>query len=240
MPRGRLDPHRNFKINGPAGFSRSTDPRLRAIAEKACRAGPPAAQDSGDVNIVNDTGNDHLRRVYAAGRFRDYLGFGLLHRRDQGLTVKVLAKTPPARASVDRLNRQSRFTFLRRTVVIPTGFDCSMAQQTHHNTIIEPYFHTRTLLSAPEYPIASCYDISVIPRYCTETHLLQRRQQLLQGHVRRRRFLQFTGEAFLHRRADLYLSGAAIATNGIYAATGYPIECGNPTGSCIGNSAESA
>src|SRR5262249_19584491 len=120
-----------------------SDPRLRAIAAQACRPTLPGAGESGDVNIVNNTG----RTIYVgftpqAGSSITW-GSGCLSPI-KGLTVEVRPNTACQAAVTDHVaNPGSRFCAATSLPPVssgmpPIGLDCSMAQQ-NHQTLIETY-----------------------------------------------------------------------------------------------------
>src|SRR5271169_3849651 len=140
-----------------------SDPRLRAIAEKACRPGSVGAAEAGNVNIVNNTGNAiYVGFTPQAGSSITW-GSGCLSPI-KGLTVEILANTTCQAAITDSVaNPGSRFCAATSLPpgTPPVGLDCSMAQQ-NHETLIEPYFQPAPCFG-PGTGNCIWYDVSVIP-----------------------------------------------------------------------------
>jgi hypothetical protein len=211
-----------------------TDPRLRAIAEKACQPALFGSQGRGDVNIVNQTGKTiYVGFTPQAGSSITW-GSGCLSPI-KGLTVKILANTTCEASATDSIaNPGSRFC--AALSVSPTGLDCSMAQQ-NHQTIIEPYFEPAPCFGAGT---SNCiwYDISVIPTYCTDNTPYGSKNSDWQSDS-----CAYTGGASYNIPVTLACTGSVPEptftckgppfTNGAYAAAGYPSKCGNPAGMCI-------
>jgi hypothetical protein len=197
-----------------------SDPRLRAIAEKACQPNLQAAE-AGNVNIVNNTGNAiYVGFTPQAGSSITW-GSGCLSPI-KGLTVEILNNTTCQAAVTDSVaNPGSRFC--AATSVGSSGLDCSMAQQ-NNQTLIEPYFQPSPCFG-PGTSNCIWYDISVIPATCTDSdwHANQCAGQ---------------GGAAYNLPVTLSCSGEPTftcqgPTNGTYGTANYPSNCGNPNATCI-------
>jgi hypothetical protein len=205
-----------------------SDPRLRAIAEKACQSGVRAAATS-SVNIVNNTG----KTIYVG--FTPQAGSAITWgsgcaATSSNLTV-MIANSGACSATVTDSNADPGSRFCAASTLPSTGFlDCSQAQSFNY-TIIEPNFQPDCKFGTTTYPSCIFYDISVIPSNCVDS-LFNAANQYCNG----------TGGASYNLPVQLSCSGeptftcqGPIYTTGIYAPTGYPSMCGNPSASCIGN-----
>jgi hypothetical protein len=141
-----------------------SDPRLRAIAEKACHPGSLGAAEAGNVNIVNNTGNAiYVGFTPQAGSSITW-GSGCLSPI-KGLTIEIPnGGTCQATVTDSVANPGSRFC--AATKAGASGLDCSMAQQ-NNQTLIEPYFQPSPCFG-PGTSNCIWYDISVIPANCTD------------------------------------------------------------------------
>ncbi len=211
-----------------------SDPKLRAIAQQACRPGLATAQESGDVDIVNNTGNTiYVGFMPQAGSVISW-GSGCLSPI-KGLTVKVLADTTCQASVTDQVaNPGSRFC--AAMTVPPTGLDCSTAQQTHQ-TLIEAYFQPAPCFG-PGTGNCIWYDTSVIPLDGLEpgcsaiTTCDNAAWQLNQ--------CKCAGGASYNLPVKLSCSGEPTLTcqgprSSKYGSENYPSQCGNPNGTCVGN-----
>ncbi len=202
------------------------NPRLRAIAEKACQPGLLAAE-AGNVNIVNDTG----KTIYVG--FAPQSGSSITWSADcgkpiRGLTVKIPDRgTCRAAATASVASPGSRFC--AATTVGASGLDCSLAQQ-NNQTLIEPYFQPGPCAGYDTGCI--WYDISVIPHNCTDAAWSSN-------------YCAGTGGAAYNLPVRLTCAGRLPEptytckgppfTSGDYAAAGYPRNCGNPLAACFGD-----
>ena len=198
-----------------------SDPRLRAIAEKACRPGSLGAPEAGNVNLVNNTGNAiYVGFTPQAGSSITW-GSGCLSQI-KGLTVEILNGATCQAAVTDSVaNPGSRFC--AATTAGASGLDCSMAQQ-NNQTLIEPYFQPSPCFGAGT---SNCiwYDISVIPANCTD------------GDWHNNQCANKGGAAY---NLPVMLSCPGEPTficrgpaNGTYGTANYPSSCGNPNATCI-------
>jgi hypothetical protein len=202
-----------------------SDPRLRAIAAKACETGLPAAAGSGNVNIVNNTGNT----IYVG--FTPQAGSSITWGAGCGTPIRGLTVAIPnggtcqAAATDSIASPGSRFC--AATTAGASGLDCSVAQQ-NNQTLIETYFQPAPCFGAGT-PNCIWYDISVIPTNCTDGAWSSN-------------YCAGTGNAAYDLPVSLTCSGEPTYTcqgppftSGNYAAAGYPSNCGNPLASCFGN-----
>ena len=207
------------------------DPRLRAIAEKACEPDLQAAPSSA-VSIVNDTGATiYLGFAAQAG---SAITWGAGCGRTATNSTVVVAKNTACAATVTDSNANPGSRFCAAKSLNSTGIlNCWRAQSNlPHNTIIEPNFIPNCTFGKVTYPSCIFYDVSVIPQNCTD-NLFNAANSYCKG----------TGGASYNLPVKVSCPGeptftcqGPVATSGIYAATGYPSMCGTPTASCIGNS----
>jgi hypothetical protein len=207
-----------------------TDPRLRAIAQKACEPDLDAAPTS-DVSIVNDTG----ATIYVG--FAPQAGSGITWGEGCGKTAThstaVVGKGATCAASVINSNANPGSRFCAARSLDSTGILNCWQAQTHlpHNTIIEPNFLLDCKFGDKTYPGCVFYDVSVIPANCTD-NLFTAANDYCKG----------TGGASYNLPVKVscpdeptFTCKGPVATSGVYAATGYPSMCGTPSASCIGN-----
>jgi hypothetical protein len=204
-----------------------SDPRLRAIAEKACRPALGAAE-AGNVNIANNSG-----KVIYVG-FTPQAGSSITWGPGcgtpiRGLTVQIpVGGTCQASVTDSVANPGSRFC--AATSASSSGLDCSMAQQ-NNQTLIETYFQPAPCFGAGT---VNCiwYDISVIPATCTNQAWSS---NMCAG----------TGGASYNLPVSLACSGEPTyicqgPTGSKYGSALYPINCGNPNASCVPTSSTPA
>ncbi|MGC2202657.1 MAG: hypothetical protein WA633_21285 [Stellaceae bacterium] len=199
-----------------------SDARLRAIAEKACQPGLQAAAETGNVNIVNNTG----QTIYVG--FTPQAGSNISWGSGcgtpiKGLTVQIPAEGPCQASVTDSIaNPGSRFC--AASTVSSSGLDCAMAQQ-NNQTLVESLFQPDCFS-----PGVSCiwYDISVIPANCTDAAWASH-------------YCANTGGAAYNLPVMLACSGQPTYTckgppftSGNYSAAKYPSNCGNPLATCFG------
>ncbi len=207
-----------------------SDPRLRAIARKACEPELQSAPTS-DVNIVNDTGGT----IYVG--FAPQAGSGITWssgcvKTATNSTVMV-AKNTTCSAAVINSNANPGSRFCAATSLDSTGALNCWTAQSHvpHNTLIEPNFLVNCNFGKVTYPGCIFYDVSVIPATCTD-NLFNAANDYCKG----------TGGASYNLPVKVscpdeptFTCRGPVATTGIYAPTGYPSMCGAPSASCIGN-----
>jgi hypothetical protein len=203
-----------------------TDPRLRAIAEKACGQDVLGAVETGAVKIVNDR---------AEPIFVGYSGGGTIHWEANPSCTPVttgagglkIAAGHFCAATVTSTNSGSRFC---GSPYSPPN--CIRAQD-DHQTLIEPTFDTSDQCSwtGASGPCVA-YDISVIPVGCTDE--LWKANKCVHA-----------GGASYNFPVELNCSGRPLAPTftcqGPAAASAsdpqkYPTKCGNPDATCVGNS----
>jgi hypothetical protein len=200
-----------------------TDPRLKAIAEKACSpTATLAAAESGNVSIVNDTG----KKIFVG--FSPQAGSSITWGAGcgspiKGTTVEIGVDGTCQAAVTDSVaNPGSRFC-AATAVGFSGALDCSMAQQ-NNQTLIEPYFQPAPCFGAGT-PNCIWYDISVIPANCTDAD----------WHANK---CAGTGGAAYNLPVRLSCPGEPTftcrgPTNGTYGSANYPSKCGNPNATCI-------
>ena len=204
-----------------------SDPRLRAIAEKACRPALEAAEAS-NVNIVNNSG-----KVIYVG-FTPQAGSSITWGSGcgtpiRGLTVVIpVGGTCQASATDSVANPGSRFC--AATSASSSGLDCSTAQQ-NNQTLIETYFQPAPCFG-PGTGNCIWYDISVIPATCTNQAWSS---NMCAG----------TGGASYNLPVSLACSGEPTyicqgPTGNKYGSALYPINCGNPNANCVPTSSTAA
>jgi hypothetical protein len=144
-----------------------TDPRLRAIAEKACQsAGTGLTEGGSNVNIVNTTGGPIWLGFFAqAGASINWVS-GCTTYAPQTVEIQNKATCQATVTFATNANPGSRFCAVKTTPGTQ-GLDCSMAQQ-NEQTLIEANFALNTGTSTPCYGQpegTTCiyYDISLIP-----------------------------------------------------------------------------
>jgi hypothetical protein len=219
-----------FQNQRTGEFFPIADPRLRAIAEKAC-APELAAAPASDVSIVNDTG----KTIYVG--FAPQAGSAITWGKGCGKTVTnstvVVAKNTACAATVLSSDANPASRFCAADSLDSTGsLNCWEAQyHLPHNTLIEPNFIPNCTFGKKTYPSCIFYDVSVIPANCTD-NLFDAAHDYCKG----------TGGASYNLPVKVscadeptFTCQGPVATSGIYAATGYPSMCGTPSASCIGN-----
>lgn len=207
-----------------------SDPRLRAIAQKACE---PALESraTSDVKIVNDTGG----KIYVG--FAPQAGSAIAWGSGCGKTptnsTVVVANNATCSATVVDSDANPGSRFCAAKSLDSTGLLNCWQAQSHlpHNTIIEPNFIPNCTFGSKTYPTCIFYDVSVIPANCTDG-LFDAAHDYCKG----------TGGASYNLPVKVscldeptFICRGPVATSGIYAATGYPSMCGTPSASCIGN-----
>jgi hypothetical protein len=202
-----------------------TDPRLRAVAQKACGQDLLGAAETGTVKLVNDR---------AGPIFVGYSGGGTVHwEANASCTpvttgaggLKILGGHSCA-ATVSSTNSGSRFCASPNAPP-----NCTQAQN-NHQTLIEPTFDTSDQCSWTHEP-GTCvsYDISVIPVGCTDELWNRNKCAGAEG-------------ASYNFPVEMSCSGKPPAptftcqgpADGTYDPQKYPKKCGNPDAACIGNS----
>jgi hypothetical protein len=207
-----------------------TDPRQRAIAEKACGPELQSAPAS-DVSIVNDTG----RTIYVgfAPQAGSVITWGAGCGKTATNSTVVVAKDTACAAKVLSSDANPGSRFCAATSLGSTGSLNCWEAQSHlpHNTIIEPNFIPNCTFGKKTYPSCIFYDVSVIPANCTDD-LFDAVHNYCKG----------TGGASYNLPVKVscpaeptFTCRGPVATTGIYAAAGYPSVCGTPSASCIGN-----
>jgi hypothetical protein len=215
-----------------------SDPRLKAIAVQACQSGSLAATESSSVNIVNNSGNSiYVGFTPQAGSSITW-GLGCLSPI-KGLTVEILANTTCQAAVTDSVaNPGSRFCASTSLPpgTPPVGLDCSMAQQ-NHQTLIEAYFQPAPCFG-PGTGNCIWYDVSVIPLdglepNCTAITTCDNTAWQLDQ-------CKCAGGASYNLPVQLSCSAEPTLTcqgpqSTKYGSENYPSQCGNPNGTCVGN-----
>jgi hypothetical protein len=202
-----------------------TDPRLRAVARKACGLDLLGATETGAVNIVNDR---------AEPIFVGYSGGGTIHWQASAGCIPVTAGAGGLRiaagrscaATVTATNSGSRFC------ASPDAPPNCLRAQDDHQTLIEPTFDTSDQCSwTHEAGTCVAYDISVIPVGCTDERWKADK-------------CAKAGGASYNFPAELSCAGQPSdptftcrgPTNGTSDPQKYPTRCGNPDAACVGNS----
>jgi hypothetical protein len=199
------------------------NPRLRAVAKKACQPGLTATQSS-NVNIVNNTG----KKIYVG--FSPQAGSAITWGPGCGVPIKALtvpiASGATCQASVTNSVANPGSRFCAATSAGTSGLDCSVAQQ-NNQTLVETLFQPAPCFG----PNSNCiwYDISVIPTNCTDAAWSSN-------------FCKNTGGAAYNIPVSVSCTGepkytcqGPPFTSGNYAAAGYPSKCGNPLATCFGD-----
>ena len=205
----------------------SSDPRLQAATDPA-----PAATQTGNVNIVNNTGSTIYVGFAPQTGSSITWGSGCLSPIN-GLTVEILADAT-CNASVTDSVASPGSRFCAATTVTSTGLNCWVAQQ-NQQTIIETYFQPGPCFG-PGTPDCIWYNISIIPSNCTDQMPYGPNNSDWQNDA-----CGYTGGASYNLPVMMSCAGGptfncqgAPFTNGPYALAGYPSNCGNPAGTCIG------
>lgn len=133
-----------------------------------------------------------------------------------------IASGATCNATVDAAAGSSRFCATESQVPA----DCYDAQ-TNHQTMIETTFEASTNPGCFEKGACVWYDISVIPSNCTNDTWKQDQ-------------CANTGGAAYNLPVELWCTGQATFTcqgpaNGNYGNANYPSNCGDPNGTCVGN-----
>ncbi len=224
-----------FQHQKTGKFVAISDPRLKAVAAKACQSSVgSAAPVSSNVNIVNNTGGI----IYVG--FSPQSGSAITWNSagsgcgttSNNLTVAV-QNNATCQASVTDSVASPGSRFCAVTTLGSSGsVDCSLAQQQSPPlTIVEPYFQLGCNFGAgANYPGCIFYDISVIPANCTD-NLFNSSNNYCAG----------TGGASYNLPVMLSCSGEPTfickgppsTGNMMYAGAMYPANCGNPMANCI-------
>jgi hypothetical protein len=143
-----------------------SDPRLRAIAEKACQSASvgAAGQVSSNVNIVNTTGGPIWVGFFPQAGAS--INWGCTTFAPQTVEIQNNGTCQATVMFDTNANPGSRFCAVN-TAPGTKGLDCSQAQQ-NQQTLIETNFALNTSTSTPcfgqpEGSTCIYYDISVIP-----------------------------------------------------------------------------
>lgn len=202
-----------------------TDPRLRAIARKACGLDLLGATENGTVYIANER---------AAPIFVGYSGAGTIHWQANASCIPVttgagglkIAAGHACGATVTATNSGSRFC------ASPDAPPNCLRAQDDHQTLIEPTFDTSDQCSwTHEAGTCVAYDISLIPVGCTDA--LWKADKCAPA-----------GGASYNFPAELSCAGQSTdptftcrgPVNGTADPQKYPTQCGNPDAICVGNS----
>ncbi|HEY3911322.1 MAG TPA: hypothetical protein VGM07_15735 [Stellaceae bacterium] len=203
------------------------DPKLEAVAEKACGSSL-AAPESSNVQILNTTG-----KLLLVG-FAPQAGAKITWGAGCGTPIKGTSVILPVNGNCRAMvtdsvaNPGSRFCAAIVSVASSGAsssgaLDCSKAQQ-QNRTLIEPYFQPGPCVGYN----ASCiwYDISVIPANCTDADWSSN-------------YCANTGGAAYNLPVTLSCAGALPEPTYIckgpagskYGSAKYPGNCGNPNAS---------
>ncbi len=139
-----------------------SDPRQRAIAEKACGQDQLGATEAGTVKIVNDR-PEPIFVGYSGGGTIDWQATGGCIPVGTGAGGVEIARNSFCIATVTATNSGSRFC-----ASLGAPPNCTEAQN-DHVTLIEPTFDTSQQCSWT-HQAGTCvaYDISIIPVGCTD------------------------------------------------------------------------
>jgi len=143
-----------------------SDPRLRAIARKACQPSLGLAEGSSNVNIVNTTGGPIWVGFFPQAGASINWGSGCTTFAPQTVEIQNNGTCQATVAFDTNANPGSRFCAVNTTPGTK-GLDCSQAQQ-NQQTLIETNFSLNTSAFTPCFGQGvgtTCiyYDISLIP-----------------------------------------------------------------------------
>jgi hypothetical protein len=194
------------------------DPKLKAIAERACKgATPDDSSDTGPVKIVNKQNVAIYVGFTASGGTPGSITWG------SGCTVSgsgaKIAAGATCNASVDSDGASTRFC--ADTDAVPSN--CFEAQQ-NHQTMIETNFEPASNGGCFNQGNCVWFDISLIPSTCTD-ELWDENQ------------CDNTGGASYNLPVQVACGGSTVYTcqgpvNGTWGPENYPSQCGNPDSTC--------
>jgi hypothetical protein len=193
------------------------DPKLRAIAEKACQPSL-GASGSGNVDIVNSSGKVILVGFAPQAGSQITWGAGC-GTPIQGTTVKIGVGGSCHAAVTDSVaNPGSRFCAATLDVASSGALNC-WAAQAQNRTLIETYFEPAPCFGAGT-PNCIWYDISVIPSNCTDQAWASDRCANTGGAA-------YNVPARLSCAAEpTYVCKGPASSK--YGSANYPSNCGNP------------
>ncbi|MEO8751210.1 MAG: hypothetical protein ABI624_00875 [Casimicrobiaceae bacterium] len=199
-----------------------SDPKLQALAAKACGPSANLGTTAGNVNIVNQQ------------PFAIYVSFTLSSRTPgpiswgSGCTVTgVGAQILSGQTCVATVATGLGSTRFCAATDAPPA-DCYNAQ-VNHQTMVETIFESAANPGCFNKGNCVWYDISVIPSFCTDALWAQNQ-------------CAGTGGASYNLPVALSCGGTPTfacmgPTNNTYGSENYPSNCGNPAAQCVGSSA---